>query len=117
MAGAVALGGVFFRCKDPDSLAAWYSDHLGVTCGGTPWQQQAGPLVFAPFPATSDYFPADRHWMVNFRVVDLTAVIAPLRTGGIAVETRADWDGEWGHFAHIHDPEGNPLELWQAPTP
>ena len=116
MAGAVAIGGLFFRCKDSDALAAWYSAHLGVTADGMPWQQQAGPLVFAPFPATTDYFNADRQWMVNFRVDDLTALIASLRAAGIVVETRAEWDGDWGRFARIHDPEGNPVELWEAPA-
>lgn len=115
MAGAVAIGGIFFRSKDPDALAAWYTAHLGLATGGAPWQQQAGPLVFAPFKADSDYFPADRQWMVNFRVDDLTALITSLQSAGIAVETRAEWDGEWGKFARIHDPENNPIELWQAP--
>lgn len=117
MAGAVALGGVFFRSKDPDALAAWYSAHLGVTAGEMPWQQQAGPLVFAPFKADTDYFPADRQWMVNFRVDDLTGMITSLQSAGVAVETRPEWDGEWGRFARIHDPEGNPIELWEAPAP
>lgn len=116
MAGAVAIGGIFFRSKDPDALAAWYATHLGLATGGAPWQQQGGPLVFAPFKADSDYFPAGRQWMVNFRVDDLTALIASLQTAGIAVETRAEWDGEWGRFARIHDSEGNPIELWQAPA-
>lgn len=113
MVGAIGIGGVFFRAKDPARLTAWYTTHLGVTAGETPWQQQAGPTVFAPFPADSDYFPADRQWMINFRVDDLTAVIAHLHAAGVAVETRADWDGPWGRFARIHDPEGNPIELWQ----
>lgn len=116
MAGAVAIGGLFFRSKDPSGLAAWYSAHLGVASGDTPWLQQAGPMVFAPFKADSDYFPADRQWMVNFRVDDLTALIASLRAADIAVETRPEWDGEWGRFARIHDPEGNPIELWEAPA-
>ena len=115
MAGAVAIGGIFFRCKDPDAMAAWYTRHLGIATGGAPWQQQARPLVFAPFPAGTDYFPADRQWMVNFRVDDLTGLMASLHGAGIAVETRAEWDGDYGHFARIHDPEGNPIELWQAP--
>ncbi len=118
MAGAVAIGGIFFRSKDPNALAAWYQTHLGVTTGGDgePWHQQAGPMVFAPFKADTDYFPADRQWMVNFRVDDLTALIASLQAAGIAVETRAEWDGEWGRFGRIHDPEGNPIELWEAPA-
>lgn len=24
------IGGVFFRARDPDALARWYEDHLGV---------------------------------------------------------------------------------------
>ena len=116
MAGAVAIGGVFFRSKDPDALAAWYTAHLGMVAGGAPWQQQAGPMIFAPFKADSDYFPADRQWMVNFRVDDLPALIVSLKAAGIAVETRAEWDGDWGRFARIHDPEGNPVELWEAPA-
>ena len=117
MAGAVAIGGVFFRSKDPDALSAWYTAHLGLTAGGMPWQQTAGPLVFAPFAADTDYFPADRQFMLNFRVDDLTLLITQLRAADIAVETRAEWDGTYGQFARVHDPEGNPIELWQAPAP
>ena len=117
MAGAVAIGGVFFRCKDPDAMAVWYGAHLGIATGGAPWHQQAGPLVFAPFPLTTDYCPAHRQWMVNFRVDDLTGLITSLRSSGIAVETRTEWDGEWGRFARIRDPENNPIELWETPAP
>lgn len=116
MAGAVAIGGVFFRSKNPDALAAWYTAHLGMVAGGASWQQQAGPMIFAPFKADSDYFPADRQWMVNFRVDDLAVLIVSLKAAGISVETRAEWDGDWGNFARIHDPEGNPVELWEAPA-
>ena len=115
MAGAVAIGGLFFRSKDPAGLAAWYAAHLGVGSGEQPWQQQSGPMVFAPFPSETDYFPAESQWMVNFRVDDLTGLIATLGIAGIALETRAEWDGEWGRFARIHDSEGNPIELWEAP--
>lgn len=116
MAHAVAIGGLFFRSKDPSILAAWYETHLGFAAGETPWQQQAGPMVFAPFKADTDYFPADRQWMVNFRVDDLPALITSLQISGVDVETRAECDGAWGRFARIHDPEGNPIELWKAPA-
>ena len=48
------IGGLFFRARDPEALSAWYRDHLGVVCGAPPWQQAAGPTVFAPFPADTD---------------------------------------------------------------
>lgn len=108
------IGGFFFRSKDPEKLARWYHEHLGVDPVETVWQQQAGPTVFAPFVEDTDYFGSrEQQWMINFRVKDLTAMIAQLEAAGIEVETRAEWDSEIGRFAHIRDPEGNPIELWE----
>jgi catechol 2,3-dioxygenase-like lactoylglutathione lyase family enzyme len=115
MEKVLGIGGLFFRATDPVALAAWYRDHLGLEAGDAPWMQGAGPTVFAPFEEGSDYFPADRRFMLNFRVADLDAMIAQLEAAGIAVETRAEWDGAHGRFARIHDPEGTPIELWQPP--
>lgn len=111
------IGGLFFRARDPEGLLAWYRRHLGIA-PDTPWvwQQAAGPTVFAPFPADSTYFPADRQWMLNLRVSGLDALVAALAAAGIAAERRAEWDSpETGRFARIHDPEGNPVELWEPP--
>lgn len=114
MARAVGIGGVFFRSADTDALAKWYETHLGVTGF---WQQEAGMTVFAPFKQTTDYFPAGKQWMINFRVDDIEALIGQLKAAGIAVETRAEWDTpETGRFARIADPEGNQIELWQPPA-
>lgn len=112
MAKVTGIGGVFFRARDIGALAAWYETHLGVT---EVWAQEAGMTVFAPFQQGTDYFPADKQWMINFRVDDLDAMIGQLKAAGIAVETRPDeWDNpETGRFARIHDPEGNQIELWE----
>jgi predicted enzyme related to lactoylglutathione lyase len=112
MARATGIGGIFFRSRDSRALAAWYETHLGIT---EFWNQQAGPTVFAPFREDTTYFAADRQWMINLRVDDLDALMAQLQAAGIAVETRpGEWDSpETGRFARIHDPEGNPVELWQ----
>lgn len=111
MARATGIGGFFFRADDPDTLRDWYSRHLGIK--GPPWMQEAGPTVFEPFARNSDYFPDSHTAMINLRVDDLSALIAQLHDAGIAVETRAEWDSEIGRFARIHDPEGNPIELWE----
>ena len=127
MMGVLGFGGFFFRAADPDGLAAWYRDHLGVGNGcaaegaGDPqpwsWSVTAGPVVFQPFQAASDYFPADKAFMLNLRVAGLDALIAKLRDAGIAVETRAEWDTpEVGRFARIHEPEGHAIELWEPPA-
>lgn len=119
MARVTGIGGIFFRAQDPDALHAWYQKHLGITQPDVAvWLQEAGPTVFSPFAADSDYFPAGKQWMLNLRVDDLPGLIATLQAAGIPVETRADWDGDgsYGHFARIHDPEGTPIELWQPPA-
>ena len=121
------IGGLFFRAKDPDGLNAWYREHLNVgagcasdpseTAGEWTWAAQGGPTVFAPFKADTDYFAADKQWMLNLRVSDLDALIADLRDKGVAVKTDPEWDHpDTGKFARIHDPEGNAIELWQPPA-
>ncbi|RFA21176.1 VOC family protein [Subtercola boreus] len=111
------IGGLFFRSRDPEARAAWYLEHLGIEAGGAGvWQQDAGATVFAPFAADSDYFARDQPFMLNLRVADLDAVVAPLEAAGVAVERRAEWEGEYGRFARIHDPEGLPIELWEPPA-
>ncbi|UYN99067.1 MAG: VOC family protein [Devosia sp.] len=112
MAKVTGIGGVFFRSADTKALANWYETHLGVT---EMWNQEAGMTVFAPFKQATTYFPADKQWMINFRVDDLDTIMAQLRDAGIAIETRPDeWDSpETGRFARIHDPEGNQIELWE----
>ncbi|MBK8198669.1 MAG: VOC family protein [Acidobacteria bacterium] len=123
----LGIGGVFFRAENPEALGAWYDQHLAVGAGhngtGTKvadewfWQVESGPVVFAPFKAATDYWPAGKSYMLNFRVSGLDALLASLRAAGIAVETRKEWDTpETGRFARVHDPEGNPIELWEPPS-
>jgi glyoxylase I family protein len=118
MEKVTGIGGLFIRARDPEALARWYHQHLGVlpvpTNGDeSTWEQQAGPTVFAPFPASTEYFgdPA-KMWMINFRVSNLDAMVAQLRAAGITVEVNAEPDPN-GRFARVYDPEGNPVELWQ----
>jgi glyoxylase I family protein len=114
----VGIGGVFFRASDPDALQAWYRKHLRVPADDAyEWRQQAGPTVFMPFPRDTDYFPAGKQWMINFRVKDLDGLLSSLRGAGIAITTDPEWDTpETGRFARIYDPEGNPVELWEPPS-
>jgi glyoxylase I family protein len=112
------IGGIFFRAKDPDGLAQWYFENLGVKLVPadyeTPsWEQEAGPTVFAPFEMESDYFgDRSKNWMINFRVKDLDGMAAQLRERGIQVEVNPETFPN-GRFARVHDPESNPIELWE----
>jgi predicted enzyme related to lactoylglutathione lyase len=117
MEKVVGIGGLFFRARDPKALALWYVEHLGVgltptSSGSAVWQQEAGPTAFSPFPETTKYFgDPQKVWMVNFRVRDLDKMVAQLRAAGIEVKVYPS--DPTGSFAHLHDPEGNPIELWQ----
>jgi glyoxylase I family protein len=116
------IGGFFFRSRDPKALAEWYQRHLGIDPTPTDykqpeWQQAAGPTVFAPFPIDTQYFGSPQQtWMVNFRVRNLVAMVAQLRASSIAVELDAAVYPN-GRFARLHDPDGNPVELWEPAVP
>jgi predicted enzyme related to lactoylglutathione lyase len=118
MQHVTGIGGLFFRSADPEALAGWYREHLGINAGHDGiWNQEAGMTVFAPFKETSDYFAADKRWMLNLRVRDMDALTAKLQAAGIEVQTKPEWDTpEYGRFARVHDPEGNPIELWEPPA-
>lgn len=116
MQKVTGIGGFFFRARDPAVLKTWYADNLGV-CGDPIWHQDAGHTAFEPFSYDTDYFEADNQAMINFRVDDLDAMITQLGAAGISVITKPEWDmPEVGRFARIHDPEGNPIELWEPPV-
>ena len=122
MEKVTGIGGLFFRAHDPKALGRWYQQHLGVSLipssyGESPWEQEAGPTAFAPFEETSDYFgDAHKVWMVNFRVRDLNRMAVQLRAAGIEVKIDPQSYPN-GRFARVHDPEGNPIELWQPARP
>ncbi len=118
MQKVAGIGGLFFRAHDPKALGNWYLQHLGIALtptseGETVWQQEAGPTAFSPFPEKSGYFgDPNKVWMVNFRVHDIDKMVAQLRAAGIEVKDPESYPNI-GRFARLHDPEGNPIELWQ----
>jgi len=112
------IGGFFFRAQNPQTLARWYLDHLGVdlvpiSYGGEPWVQEAGPTVFAPFPQDTEMFGRpEQQWMINFRVRSLDAMVEQLRAADLEVEVDPETYPN-GRFAQLRDPEGNPIQLWE----
>ena len=118
MERVAGIGGIFFRSKNLEKLAAWYCECLSVDLAPmdyntSPWNQETGPTVFAPFPEETDYF-GDPHqaWIINFRVHDLDTMIAQLESKGVDVKVDPETYPN-GRFDRIHDPEGNPVELWE----
>jgi len=121
MAKVTGLGGIFFKSRDPAALSAWYAQHLGLNVeewGGVRFDEDAqrrGYTLWSPFAADTGYFgPGAQSYMINFRVDDLDALLAQLRSAGVEVDERVD-QSEFGRFGWITDPEGTRIELWQPP--
>jgi len=118
MQRVTGIGGLFFRAANPTAMAQWYKEHLGVELmpadyGHKSWSQEAGPTIFAPFPQQSEYFgDVSKQWMITFRVADLDAMVAELRAAKVEVSVDVQTYPN-GRFARLHDPEGNPIELWE----
>lgn len=115
MEKVTGIGGFFFRSNEPKKLAQWYADHLGISptptdYGQQPWTQEAGATVFEPFPQDTTYFKTS--WMLNLRVKNLDAMVKQLNAAGIKVEVDPETYPN-GHFATLHDPEENQIQLWE----
>jgi len=117
----LGIGGVFLRADDPERLAAWYREHLGIAAtepgkatpdGAYSWDAAGGEMVFTFVPRASDEFA-----LINLKVAGIDALIERLRGAGIEVETRPEWDHpSVGRFGRIFDPEWNAVELWEPPV-
>jgi glyoxylase I family protein len=111
----LGIGGLFFRSRDPKKLAQWYQANLGID--HRVWQQAAGPTAFTPFAMDTDYFGSkEQAWMVNFRVRNMDAMVAQLQKSNIEVKVDPE-KSPYGRFARLHDPDGNPIELWEPASP
>jgi predicted enzyme related to lactoylglutathione lyase len=120
------IGGIFFKAKDARALQAWYKRHLGIDVqawGGAAFdwvdsdgKPTGGTTAWLVCPEESDQFaPSEAAFMVNYRVEDVRALVAALKTEGCHVLDRID-ESEYGKFAWVIDPEGNKVELWQPPA-
>jgi predicted enzyme related to lactoylglutathione lyase len=116
------IGGIFFKCKDPEAVKRWYSKHLGLSTdayGATfAWHPIETPekvayTQWSPFNENTNYFePSSKEFMVNYRVENLTELVKELKNQGVTIlDEIAEY--EYGKFVHILDLEGNKIELWE----
>jgi len=116
------IGGIFFKCKNPNAMREWYKTHLGLPTndyGATfEWRQDGEPAkkastTWSPFAETTKYFePSTKDFMINYRVEHLEALVEELKSEGVVI-TDAIEASEYGKFVHILDIEGNKVELWE----
>lgn len=121
----IGIGGVFLKSPEPKRLSGWYGDHLGIVSAEygamLPWRAHDNPerehfTAWSTFPDTSTYFdPSTAPFMINYIVDDLDALLARLAAASVSIDPKRE-DHDYGRFAWIFDPDGNKIELWEAPS-
>lgn len=121
MARVLWVGGVFFKAKDPGPLVNWYRDVIGLELqdwGGVVFRPEAmaahpgAGTVFSPFASDTTHFePSSKDFTINLAVDDLDGILARCAEHGVEANVLPDEPN--GRFAHLLDPEGTKIELWE----
>lgn len=122
MAKVLGIGGLFFKAKDTGATMQWYSRVLGLELtdwGGVVFRpaalaaQPGAGTVFSAFAGDTNHFePSTKEFMFNLVVDDLEAMLARCKSEGVE-PVKLFPDEGMGRFAHIMDPEGRKIELWE----
>ncbi|XOV92545.1 MAG: VOC family protein [Bacteroidota bacterium] len=122
MKKVTGIGGIFFKCKNPDQVKDWYNKHLGLNTDqwGTnfEWRESDNPNVkghtqWSPFTDDTKYFePSAKDFMINYRVENLVVLVEELKREGVTILDEIE-SYDYGKFVHILDVEGNKIELWE----
>ncbi|MBI9073031.1 MAG: hypothetical protein JEY94_15625 [Melioribacteraceae bacterium] len=120
------VGGIFFKCNNPENMRNWYDKNLGLETNeygslfefrDTIKPEEKNYLQWSPMGADTKYFePSPKEFMINYRVVNIEALVAELKVNGVTVVDNIE-EYEYGKFVHIMDPEGNKIELWEPVDP
>lgn len=121
MKRVTAIGGIFFKCKDPEQVNEWYKIHLGLPTSPYgakfDWKDEEsgkkGYTLWSPFKESTQYFePSAKEFMINYHVENIETLVEELKKEGVTVlDEIATY--EYGKFVHILDPEGNKIELFE----
>ncbi|NNF02425.1 MAG: PDZ domain-containing protein, partial [Bacteroidia bacterium] len=75
MKKVTGLGGIFFKCEDPEKTKKWYNDNLGINSDkwgfSFEWKDKddgsLGTTAWSPFVAKTEYFnPSKKDYMINY---------------------------------------------------
>ena len=123
MKRVTGFGGIFMKCVDPVATRDWYAKHLGLKTdqygANFEWRHTDAPdkkgfSVWSTFSEDTKYFePSEKAFMINLRVPDLVWLLGELKKEGIE-QVGEMQDYEYGKFAHIIDPDGTKIELWES---
>lgn len=117
-----AIGGIFFKVKDPAKTKDWYRKHLGLQTDdyGTTFEwrssenpNQKGFTQWSPMKDNTTYFkPSEKDFMVNYCVENLVELVEELKKEGVTILDEIE-SFDYGKFVHILDPDGHSIELWE----
>jgi predicted enzyme related to lactoylglutathione lyase len=122
MKKVTGIGGIFFKCKDPQKMNDWYKTQLGLITNKYgavfEWYQgedstKKGFTQWSPFNEKTKYFePSTKDFMINYRVENIESLVAGLKKNGVIIVDTIE-SVAYGKFVHILDVEGNKVELWE----
>lgn len=122
MKRVTGIGGIFFKCDDPDKMRDWYRDRLGLATNeyGSMFEfrnkenpEEINTLQWSTFSKDTKYMdPSKKDFMINYRVENLEELVRLLKEEGVTICDEIE-TYEYGKFVHIMDPEGNKIELWE----
>ena len=122
MKKVTGIGGIFFKCKDPNKVKEWYNKHLGLDAGpygaSFEWRQADAPdkkgltQWNVNTETAKNYEPSTKDFMINYRVENLEALVEELKKEGVTIIDKIE-SYDYGKFVHILDLEGNKIQLWE----
>ena len=122
MKKVTGIGGIFFKCQDPNKVKEWYKTHLGLPAGpyGASFEWYAdkdsdkkGLTQWNTFTTKAKMFdPSSKDFMINYRVDNLEALVTELKKEGVTIVDEIE-TFDYGKFVHIMDIEGNKIQLWE----
>ncbi len=122
MKKVTGIGGIFFKCKDPEKMKEWYNKNLGLQTDayGSSFEWRLGDdptkkgfTQWSPFPENTKYIePSVKDFMINYRVENIEALVEEFKKDGVTILDEIE-TYDYGKFVHILDIEGNKIELWE----
>ena len=122
MKKVTGIGGIFFKCKDPNKMKEWYKTNLGIDAGpygaSFEWYEDAdgkkkGLTQWNLNTETAKlYEPSKKDFMINYRVENLEALVEELKKENVTIVDKIE-TYDYGKFVHILDIEGNKIQLWE----
>src|SRR5690348_4014273 len=116
MKKVTGIGGIFFKCKDPNAVKEWYNKHLGLNAGAYgasfEWRHEEDPSKkgLTQWNVNTEkakmYDPSTKDFMINYTVENLEALVEELKKENVTILDNIE-SYEYGKFVHILDLEGN----------